>query len=188
MQGRFYVVGETVTDGSIDRLAMAGNGDDNGELRNLDVAGGKIAFASGHWSASVRLAHAGARVRRADGNAVAGIKLAWPDGARAADVRDDRRTSAGQGTVTVVQDFSPVHAAIAGMARDGLDGKLDALAGRPFRRASAMPALYARLGMKPLAWCCLDETGMPAPAMEPGAEIAAAGKGGDSAFAGVQLF
>jgi hypothetical protein len=38
-----------------------------------------------------------------------------------------------------------------------------------------MPALFLRLGMKPLTWCCLEDVGMPQPVMETTAVMTAAG-------------
>jgi mono/diheme cytochrome c family protein len=37
---------------------------------------------------------------------------------------------------------------------------------KPFRRASLLPVLFERSGMKPVTWCCASDTGMPAAVME----------------------
>jgi hypothetical protein len=68
--------------------------------------------------------------------------------------------------LAVSQDFAPVHRAIEAMLEESLEGRLDVFSSAPFRRASLMPALFARLGMPALKWCCVDATGMPPAAME----------------------
>lgn len=76
--------------------------------------------------------------------------------------------------LSVVHDFSPVETAIEQMVRDSAARKLDVFSNQPFRRANLMPALFERLGMKPLAWCCIADAGMPPPAMENHATLARA--------------
>jgi hypothetical protein len=92
-------------------------------------------------------------VRVADGNAVEKIEFAWTG-------------SSATVSAIVVQDFAPVHKAIAAMVRDNLAGRFDGFAAQPFRRAALMPELFTHLGVVTGRWCCLDDAGMPAPALE----------------------
>jgi len=57
----------------------------------------------------------------------------------------------------VAEDFAPVEAALRALQEQGSD----ALSARPLRRAAVMPALLEQLGAEPIAWCCLDDAGMP---------------------------
>jgi len=77
-----------------------------------------------------------------------------------------RASGAARALLTVSNDFAAVEEAIESMLKDSIAGRIDAFSDRPFRRASLMPALFERLGVPPLDWCCLDTSGMPPPALE----------------------
>jgi hypothetical protein len=98
-----------------------------------------------------------ARVRGADGNVIEQIELIWPT---------EDEGEASMATVTVREDFAPIERAITAMEEDAIAGRFDGFSSRPFRRASLMSALFSRLGVKSMPWCCLDQAGMPPPVME----------------------
>ena len=139
LQGYVQLRGETVSGGALGRLEVHGD-----VLTNLKVAGGSV--AAGALVVQLEERAAGLHARLPDGNAIRALEL---DG------------ETGVATLTIADDFSLVREAVAGM------GEGDALAAAPMRRAALMPALLAALGADPIDWCCLDDTGMPAAALEP---------------------
>ena len=100
---------------------------------------------------------AGLHARLTDGNAIRALELAWSSGEEAG--ADEFRAHA---TATVAEDFTPVEAALGALQEQGSD----ALSALPLRRAAVMPALFERLGAEPIAWCCLDDAGMPPARLE----------------------
>jgi hypothetical protein len=145
----------TVLGGAIRRLQIDGQ-----VLTNLKVAGGDYADTrDGHGLLILRLAEraAGLHARLPDGNAIRYLVIHWLGG------------GPGQGvaSVTIAQDFQLVHGALATMQERPQSSASDALGAAPFRRAALMPALLAGLGAEPIKWCCLDDTAMPAAALEP---------------------
>jgi len=88
----------------------------------------------------------------------------------------------------VVNDFAPVQGTIEEMIRDTATGKLDVLSNRAFRRASLMPALFERLGMPPLSWCCVNDADMPTAVMESHTPLARAGAEADAKPVALQPF
>lgn len=152
MEGRIYTgTGKAVT-GTIDRLAVR----DKDVLQDLEVADGRIEVRDGQWRAELHVRRDGLHARQPDGRAVERLTLRWRMPARSPD-----QPFPGEAELAVMDDFSPVRAAIADMAAATEAGRLDAFSARPFRRAAVMPALFERLGMGRLAWCCLDAAGMP---------------------------
>jgi mono/diheme cytochrome c family protein len=171
MRGRLYAHGGKVTAGRFDRLRF-GAGTQTGELTDIDVASGTIVRKDERWVATLRLARAGARARRGDGDTLDIARLIWKE--VASGEKSGTSSSSGRAALEVVHDFAPVHDAIEQMIGDSAERKLDVFSDKPFRRASLMPALFQRMGMKPLTWCCVDDAGMPPPAMETPAVMAAA--------------
>ena len=88
--------------------------------------------------------------RSADGNALERIELTLGD-------------REGEASVVALDDFAAAGSAIDELARDDVAGTFDGFAALAFRRARLLPALLARLGAKPDAWCCVDAAGMPPP-------------------------
>ena len=74
---------------------------------------------------------------------------------------DSERPKAARVNLTVVEDFSAVHAAIDALIADGASGKSDALGAMPFRRAVILPELEQKLGMPKLTWCCNAAADLP---------------------------
>jgi hypothetical protein len=128
----------------------------------LAIPGGTVSRAGGNVTATVQLERASRRARRGDGSALVSVQFMWrsnPDGGA-------RSAAAARGILTVLDDFAPVRQAVASMLKENAEGKLDAFSEQPFRRASVIPALFERLGMPALEWCCVDASRMPPPAME----------------------
>ena len=91
-----------------------------------------------------------------------GIALAWkPSEARA---RGAGSEVSARVTVTTVDDFAPVRAAIAALA--GEPGDEAPLAARTFSRTRVLAPLFARLGVPAREWCCEDAARLPPVAVE----------------------
>jgi hypothetical protein len=168
LQGRFYLEAAKLPYGAIDRLAFADQGSAGGDLRDLDVAGGRVT----RDSATLQIARGPAQARRADGNAIETVQIVWH---RSGGRENPNDKLSGRATVTVVNDFAPVHAAVEHILHETATGKLDVFSNRPFRRASLMPALFDRMGMARLAWCCVNDIDMPPAVMESHTTVAQAG-------------
>jgi hypothetical protein len=151
LQGYVQVEDLMVVGGAISRLQIDGQ-----VLTNLKIAGGGYMFTrAGPTLLVLQLEEraAGLHARLPDGNAIRRLTIAntdWPNL-----------------SLTVADDFSMVRDAVATMRERTASGASDALAAAPMRRAALMPALFAALGADPIDWCCLDDTAMPAPALEP---------------------
>ena len=93
---------------------------------------------------------------------IAGIALAWkPSEARA---RGAVSEVSARVTVTTVDDFAPVRAAIAALAAE--PGDEAPLAARTFSRTRVLAPLFARLGVPAREWCCEDAARLPPVAVE----------------------
>jgi mono/diheme cytochrome c family protein len=163
LEGRLYVEGPSRVNGSIDRLVLADTAQAPSDSRDLDVRARAIVSRGAQRETTLQLARNGALARRGDGNRVESVQLGWEEGA--ASVKENGALR-GRAVVTVVNDFDPVIAAVERMVGDTIAGKIDAFSGNPFRRAALMPPLLGELRAKPLAWCCVSDTGMPTPVMD----------------------
>lgn len=151
LEGRVYLDGSRVTGGTIERLEAAGYA-----LRDLEVVGGKIAGAAGRREADVEVVRklSGLHARRASGDALERVRLSWRDA-----------EAKGEATAIFLNDFAAVRSAVEELAGRTTAGRLDAFSSRPFRRAAALGALFAELGLEPPS-CCLDDSGMPPAVVE----------------------
>jgi hypothetical protein len=156
LEGYVQLRGQEVLGGAISRLQLDGQ-----VLTNLKIAGGGYMFTRvGPTLLVLQLEErvAGLHARLPDGNAIRHLAIVgspdsdWPHRV---------------GTLTVADDFAMVRDAVAAMEERTQSGASDALAALPMRRAALMPALFAALGVDPIDWCCLDDTRMPAAALEP---------------------
>jgi len=154
MEGRAYVEGEAVVRGTIDRIAMV----DMGVIRDLEIAGGSVELGSGRWQAQLRVVRDGLHVRRADGIAIENVQLGWRNSTNGTR---SRSIFPGDAVVTLIDDFSPIHAAIEEIAKHTIAGRLDAFSAKPLRRAVLMQALFGHLGMASVEWCCVDGADLP---------------------------
>ena len=143
VQGYVQLQGNAVNGGAIARLQVDGQ-----TLTNLAVAGGTYDASQGRLVVQLQERAAGLHARLPDGNAIRRLEIAW---------------SPGAATLTIADDFSLLRDAVAAMQ----EGASDPLSSAPMRRAALMPALFAALGADPIDWCCLDDTSMPAAALEP---------------------
>jgi hypothetical protein len=155
LQGYVQLQGGAVSGGGINRLQIAGDA-----VTNLKVAGGSFERAAGQGRIVVQLEEraAGLHARLPDGSAIRALEIVWPLGG------DSAR---GLAVATVAHDFALVREAVEAIREQAARGASDALALAPLRRAALMPALFAALGADPIEWCCLDDTAMPAAALEP---------------------
>jgi hypothetical protein len=150
LRGYVQVRDGMVQGGGISPLRLSGHPG----LANLGVARGEVERAGGAVVLRLDLEErsAGLHARLTDGNAIRALELAWSASAEAGADEFPARAAA-----TVAEDFAPVEAALRALQEQGSD----ALSARPFRRAAIMPALFEQLGAEPIAWCCLDDAGMP---------------------------
>jgi mono/diheme cytochrome c family protein len=185
VRGQLYAHGAKLTAGRVDRLRL-GAGTKSGELADIDVAGGTIVRSGERTIATLRLARAGGHARRGDGDRLEMMRLTWSEAASGGNVQTS--SSSGRAVLKVVHDFASVQNAIEQMVRDNANRRLDVFSDKPFRRASLMPALFQRMGMKPLRWCCLEDAGMPPPVMEAPANVTGPGAHGDARPANLQPF
>jgi hypothetical protein len=148
--GRLYGRDGRITHGEADRLAIGAGRDAVG----LVVTGGTLRREGRVWHATFRVRRGVAGGRTPDGRAIESMALRWSPG------------GAGAGVVVLRDDFTAVSGAIARLAGGTLDGRLDAFAPRPFQRARVLAALFDELGMARARWCCLDDRGMPAAAVD----------------------
>ena len=98
--------------------------------------------------------------RLRDGRVLETIEIRWPVGTPEA-----KRSNPIEARLEVIlrDDF-----ALARRAVDRLLAQQPALFNEaPLARASLMPALFSELGMAERSWCCVDDTEMPAPALDP---------------------
>ncbi|MES2356209.1 MAG: hypothetical protein V4568_17755 [Pseudomonadota bacterium] len=122
-------------------------------LRDITLPAATIKTHGGKSKVGLRLHRNNAPVRSVDGNLIERIELTWPNGSSLEE---------GAVTVAVREDFKAVERVIAKMVEDGFDG----FSAKPFRRVGLMAGLFARLGMRSMAFCCADDTGMPPPIVE----------------------
>ena len=146
--GHLQIEGTRVLDGAIDRLQLG-----NQELlQDMDLLASAIKISNGKRQAALRFSRGNSRVRGADGNLIEKIELAWPM---------SPTIDSGVAVVDVREDFALVEGAVSSMTEAAMVGRFDGFNAQPFRRASLMPALFSRLGMQPLQWCCTDDRAMP---------------------------
>ena len=151
--------GERGFRGQLDHLALS----DGGSLGDVALTGGTVERRGRQTVSRSRLVRNGRHARLPDGNVIERVTLRWRNPALA-----DRSRFSGEAVITVLDDFAPVDAAIAEMSAQTRAGVLDVFSDLPFRRAAVLPALFARLGLRSQAWCCLDDAGMPVPHLDVG--------------------
>jgi hypothetical protein len=147
LQGYVKLRSLSVLGGAISRLQIDGQ-----VLTNLEITGGT--YRPGLLVLQLEERSAGLHARLPDGNAIRRLTLEWSPGS------DWPHTTA---VATVADDFALVRGAVAAMQK----GHSDALSAAPMRRAALMARLFTQLGAGSIAWCCLDDSGMPAAALEP---------------------
>lgn len=141
--GRVVVRGTTFVHGSFDALSL-----DGVDFHGLEPGAATVRRDGAMLTLTLDLHDAGLRVRNAAGDAINEIEV------RSVNPRGDATASV---TLTSRPEFGAVRSAIdALLARND-----DALSGKPFRRAVALPALLAQLGAPVERACCVDTTGMP---------------------------
>ena len=148
MQGRVYVRARRVLRVEVDSLTLNGV-----ELRTLNLASNGVLDINGEaWSLTLPLEQNGMHVRSTNGVTLETMILnghgAW----------GTRGPLAGTGVLAVRDDFAALWTALNAVTANAA---LDAFSDRPFRRAAAMPAVLAQLGVAPGTWCCIDERGLP---------------------------
>jgi len=126
-----------------------------GELRAIEVMNPvSLQRSNTGWSLTLRLIQNGMHVHNVDGTTLETLTLRGPGAI------NRRAPMAGTAVLAVRDDFAPVWKALNVLMSED---KSAALSEQPFRRAVALPALLAHLGVTPGSWCCVDTHGMPPP-------------------------
>lgn len=102
----------------------------------------------------------GLEPRLRDGRALESVEIRWPAG-----TPETNRSNPIEVRLKVIllDDFALVRQAV-----DRLLAQQPALFDEvPLARARLMRALFSELGMAERSWCCVDDTDMPSPAMDP---------------------
>ena len=150
LRGHVQVRDGVVLGGGVSPLQLSGHPG----LANLGVARGALERTGGAVVLRLELEErsAGLHARLTDGNAIRELELAWSSGEE-----DGAGAFPARAAATVAEDFAAVEAALRALQEQGGD----ALSAQPLRRAAVMSALFEQLGAQPIAWCCLDDAGMP---------------------------
>ncbi|MBX9962433.1 MAG: hypothetical protein K2Y35_05220 [Burkholderiales bacterium] len=150
LTGRFYLEGNRVSHGDLDRLGV----DDGRDTVGLSVAGGELRREGRGWRASFRVKRGALEGRTARGERIESIDLRWG------------MTDVAQGVAEVAlrDDAALLDRAVQRLATDPR-GRT-AFASLPFQRARVLPAVFEALGMAKLTWCCLDANAMPVATVE----------------------
>ena len=158
IKGSIY---EEPRSGSSGKLTRVSSG--NTTFNDLLVNGWRIHRAEDgtRLELEIAISHTGLNPRLANGNSIRSLKLDLDTAAL-----EKGRNTRAIATARVAPDFAVVSRAIERVAEKTRDGKNDAFADAPFRRAVVMQSLHAELGMPPLDWCCVDAAGLPAPKLE----------------------
>jgi mono/diheme cytochrome c family protein len=171
LNGHFYVRPQLRLEGSIPWLAMSEVGSEDARFEDLAVSAEHMEDRDGRTSVSFQPLGRRDRLhaRLPDGSVIETIALTW-----AAAIEDDADPSAeipdhpanGEVELTVVQDFAPVSAAVAGLLRQAEQGAPGVLSGSVFHGGRAMAAVLAAVGVGSGADCCGETMRMPPIALD----------------------
>lgn len=162
MDGWMYIEKSGRLRGMINWLGI----DDIDTLRDLELIDDGFELRDGQWLLKVNVVQNANRLhaRFANGSSVASLQFRWPDTGPveglAAQVPKHSAFVADV-LITVMDDFAPVHTAIAQITNVAKASRADVFSSRPFRRTSVMEALFKQLGLTRAAWCCKDVAKMP---------------------------
>ena len=167
MKGMIYFKGRKVLRGTIDHFKQS----DGGRLASLDVVEGRIEVKGQQWvgDLEVRQKYSGLHARAADGKSLSNLTIAWLNSGQDPDQPSHGSLFSGNAVMTTMDDFSLIEKVLSVMTRQTVNGEVNAFSSEPFRRAVVMKGLLEGLGMAPLKWCCVDDLGMPPPALDVGA-------------------
>jgi mono/diheme cytochrome c family protein len=167
LNGHFYVRPDVRLAGDVSWLAIG----EDARFEDLAIAAEHLGERDGHATVSFRPLDRRTQlhVRLPDGSAIETIALTW-----AAAVEEDTDPSAeipdyrdnGEVVLTVVQDFAPVGAAVAGLVRQAEQGAPGVLSGAAFHGGRAMAAILGALGVGSVAGCCWDDIRFPPVALD----------------------
>jgi hypothetical protein len=152
VEGRLYFTGQHLQRGVFDRIRVQGE--------TLDDVSSSAKVVAGAGGIDLPLQRGALQARRRNGNALVKLHLQW----RTADARAVNFT--GRMVLEERQDSAALQNAVQALSKQAVDGKSDAFAAAPLRRASLMPALVAQLGVAASPACCLDTASLPTPRLE----------------------
>ena len=150
LQGRLHRRADRITRGSVERFQVGGAA----ALPVLAVTHGIGVEHNGGFRVSVALSRQGLSARTQRGERIERLELIG-----AAD-------GTGEALAVLRDDFAQVAAALDRLAQRTQRGDTDALSSKPFRRAVVLPDLLGELGERVSRWCCVDDPGLPAPAVQ----------------------
>ena len=181
LNGHFYLRPEARLEGGIPWLVMSEGGEQAMKFEDLAIAAEHLDERDGRTSVSFQPLNRRDRLhpRLPDGSVIEAIALTW-----AATIEDAADPSAeipdhpanGEVVLTMVQDFAPVSAAVAGLLRQADEqGAPGVLSESAFHGGRAMAAVLAALGVGSVADCCGDDMGLPPIALDAAAPDPALG-------------
>lgn len=151
IDGRLTMRGDRIGGGTLTRIAF----EDGQSMRGVSVLPAPIRVRNTVQRADLRPMRNGLRARLSDGRAIERASLSW-----------ERKAARGDLEVVLADDFTAVANAIEDVAADSEAGRSDAFSARPIRREAVMRALLGKLGRQLPAWCCSEDSGMPAAATD----------------------
>jgi hypothetical protein len=107
----------------------------------------------------------GLRARLSDGNALVALRLSWPNISDGRFPFSDQGVTGGSATLTVMQDFSGVYDAIAGMLAQSDDQPEQLFSSEVFQGTRVMTGIFAELGIDANEHCCAASQ-MPPPEVD----------------------
>jgi mono/diheme cytochrome c family protein len=165
LNGHFYVRPQARLEGAVPWLVLSTEGAE-AKFEDLAIAADELGGRNGRTSVSFRPLNRrdGLHARLADGSVIETIALTW-----AAAIEDGADPSAeipdhpanGEVVLTAVQDFAPVHEAVALLVSQTEQGAPGVFSSTAFHGGRAMAAVLAALGVGSLMDCCGDDKPMP---------------------------
>lgn len=150
-RGRLYINDGEFNRCTIERLHISGS-----RHKNIQISDGAITPNE----VTLKLKDEDLSIYLNDGSFIETINFKRQESSTNKDMLDV------EGTLTLVDTFSPAVAAINTLKNQTLNQNSDTLTSQPFRRSSVMSALFKNLNMPALKWCCEDITGFPQAKLE----------------------
>lgn len=135
-------------------------------LRDLELINDGFERRDGQWLLKLQLVQNASRLhaRLPHGGSVVALQFRWPDAGPAQGLPPQvpkHGVFVVDAALTVMDDFAPVHTAVAEIARQVKLGRADVFSSKPFRRIHIMQALFKQFGLTRTGWCCQNAANMP---------------------------
>ena len=159
LEGVLYVQRQHLSEGTIEQLSL----DEKHVLNDLQVVPETLVLKKGLLTGSfgLRQKNSQLHIRQTNGNAIHSVTFSFPLPKESDSLRKQTIILKGSAIITVLDDFSIVDKAIAGMTNDSLQGHSATFTRNPFQRTVLLKSFHTHLGMPPLTWCCGEDRKMP---------------------------